>query len=265
MKRVESIVLKSLLLLAIVGLYLSNVQPQGARQPVQQVGEKTDGRTHNLPQEFVVCTGWHALCTASYDCRIKSDGTADCDCMRVNEPHVVLTSDIQDAAVKRLTRAKCTNKHPCDVDQAPVCEAIQNGQYEVSSVKYDWVSTYSYRGWCALLQVDIKACDPRLADYTGDRHWAVCDAAPCTENGNPFDPNRPLTCQCRVEDTPFLGTNGSCTGDNGGIMSSSPLEIWDFINNTYRIPIPGLEYVQGACAPLRSDLLPTGQSGYPFR
>ncbi|MBP1688412.1 MAG: hypothetical protein H6Q33_4555, partial [Deltaproteobacteria bacterium] len=29
-----------------------------------------------------------------------------------------------------------------------------------------------------------------------------------------------------------------------------------FQNNTYRIPIPGLEYVQGACAPVKSDPLP---------
>lgn len=264
MKSVESLVLTSLLFLAIVNLSLVNIPAQGLRQAVPQGGEKTDARTHNLPQEFVVCTGWHALCTASYDCRIRGDGTADCDCMRVNEPHIVATSAIRDTAVKRLTQAQCTNKHPCDVDQAPVCQAIQEGQYQVSGVKYDWVSTYSYRGWCDLLQVEIKACDPRLAGYIGDRHWAVCDAAPCTENANPFDPNRPLTCQCQVEDTPFLGTNGSCTGDNGGIMSSSPLWTWDFTQKTYRIPIPGLAYVQGACAPLRSDLLPVRQRDNPY-
>ena len=264
MKRVEGLLLKSLVFLAIANLNLVNVQAQAAPQPVEQVSEKTDGRTHNLPQAFVVCTGWHALCTASYDCRIKSDGTVDCDCMSVNESHVVETSAIQDTAVKRRTQAECTNKHPCDVDQAPVCKAIRYGQYEVDNVKYDWVSTFSYRGWCDLLQVEIKACDPRLADYIGDRHWAVCDAAPCTENANPFDPNRPLTCQCQILNTPFLGTNGSCTGDNGGIMSSSPLLTWDFTQKTYRIPIPGLEYVQGACAPLRSDLLPARQRDSPY-
>ena len=265
MKSIGSLVLKSLLFVAIVSLNLFNVQTQGARQPVAQVDEKTAGRTRNLPQEFVVCTGWHALCTASYDCRVKGDGTADCDCMRVNEPYIVETSNIQDTALKRLTQAECTNKHPCDVDQAPVCEAIQNGRYEVKNVKYDWVSTFSYRGWCDLLQVEIQPCDPRPSDYTGDRYWAVCDGAPCTENGNPLDPNRPLTCQCRVEDGPFLGTNGSCTGDNGGIMSSSPLWTWDFANNTYRIPIPGLEFVQGACAPLKSDPLSPRQSSNPYR
>ena len=265
MKRVECLVLKSLVFLAIANLSLVKVQAQAAPQPVEQVSEKTGGRTHNLPQEFVVCTGWHALCTASYDCRLKSDGTVDCDCMRVNETHIVETSAIQDTAVKRQTQAECTNKHPCDVDQAPVCKAIRYGQYEVGKVKYDWVSTFSYRGWCALLQVGIKACDPRPADYIGDRQWAVCDGAPCTENPNPLDPNRPLTCQCRAQDTPFLGTNGSCTGDSGGIMSSSPLWTWDFTNNTYRIPIPGLEYVQSACAPLKSDPLPPRQSGNPYR
>ena len=208
-----------------------------------------------VPQEFVVCTGWHALCTASTDCKMNGD-KANCDCLRVNETHIVATTEIQDTAVKRLTLAKCTNKHPCDVDQAPVCKAIKYGQYKVDNVKYDWVSTYSYRGWCSLLERELKPCDQHAIGYTGDLYWAVCDAAPCTENQNPSDPDRPLSCQCRVEDTPFVGTNGSCTGDNGGIMSSSPLGAWDFQNNTWRIPLPGYEYVQGACAPLESDPLP---------
>jgi hypothetical protein len=34
------------------------------------------------------------------------------------------------------------------------------------------------------------------------------------------------------------------------------LEAWDFQNNTYPFPMPGYEYVQGACAPLGSDPLP---------
>ena len=58
------------------------------------------------------------------------------------------------------------------------------------------------------------------------------------------------------KDTPFVGINDSCTGNNGGIMSSLPIEAWDFQNNTYTFPMPGYEYVQGACAPLKSDPLP---------
>jgi hypothetical protein len=181
---------------------------------------------------------------------------ADCDCLRVNETHIVATTEIQDTAVKRLTEVKCTNAHPCAVDQAPVCKSIKDGQYEVDHVKYEWVSTYSYRGWCGLLK-NVKACDLQEPGYSGDLYWAVCDAAPCTENQNPSDPDRPLSCQCRVvEETPFVGMNGSCTGDNGGIMSSMPLWAWDFQNNTYPFPMPGYEYVQGACAPLKSDPLP---------
>ena len=116
-------------------------------------------------------------------------------------------------------------------------------------------STIGYRRFltvagAALLERKPVACDQSEPGYSGNLYWAVCDGAPCTENPNPFDPERPLTCQCRVEEGPFVGINGSCTGDNGGIMSSSPLETWDFQTNTYRIPIPGLEYVQGACAPL---------------
>ena len=58
-----------------------------------------------------------------------------------------------------------------------------------------------------------------------------------------------------VRNVAFVGTNGSCTGDNGGIMSSFPLSAWDFRSNRYPIPVPGYEYVQGACAPLTSDPL----------
>jgi hypothetical protein len=261
MKRVESLVIKSLVFLATANLDFVIAQAQNAPQPVAQFGEKTNNSTHNFPnapQEFVVCTGWHALCSASYDCKMNGD-KADCDCLRVNEPHIVETASIQDTAVKHLTQAQCTTRHPCDADQAPVCKAIKYGQYEVDNVTYDWVSTFSYRGWCSLLQVKPKACDPSAAGYAGDLYWAVCDGAPCTENQNPSNLNKPLSCQCRVENariTPFLGTNGSCTGDNGGIMSSSPLWTWDFQNNRYRIPLPGIEYVQSACAPLESDPLP---------
>jgi len=223
-----------------------------------EVGEKRDGSRRNFidePQELVVCTGWHALCAASFDCQMNGD-MADCDCMRVNETHIVETAAIQDTAVKRQTQAKCTNKYPCDIDQAPVCKAIKNGKYKVNKVKYDWVSTYSYRGWCSLLNLKLIPCDQNAIGYTGDLYWAVCDGAPCTEKQNPSDPDRPLSCQCRVEDTPFVGINDSCTGDNGGIISSFPLWAWDFQNNTYTISMPGYEYVQGACAPLGSDPLP---------
>lgn len=255
MKRAGSLVLTSLVFLALAHITLVNAQAQNGPQRAAQGSENGNHSPHKFkdtPQEFVVCTGWHALCSASPDCRMNGD-MADCDCMRVNETHIVLTSDIQDPAVKRLTLAKCTNEDPCDVDQAPVCKAIKYGTYKVDRVKYDWVSTFSYRGWCSLLAPKPVPCDQEEDGYAGDLQWAVCDGAPCTENPDPFDPERPLTCQCRVEDGPFVGIGGSCTGDNGGIMSSSPLETWDFQANTYRIPIPGLEYVQGACAPVESD------------
>ena len=220
--------------------------------------ERTDNGTRisiEVPQEFVVCTGWHALCTNSTDCTIDGD-KAYCDCMRVNETHIVYTSEIQDTMVKNLTQAACTIEHPCDVDQAPVCSAIKCGQYEVDGVKYNWVSTYSYRGWCSLLMKDLIACDQNATGYIGDRYWAICDAAPCTENQNASSPEKPLICQCRINDISFVGMNGGCTGDNGGIMSSMPLWAWDLGNNTYTFPMPGYEYVQGACAALKSDPLP---------
>lgn len=209
----------------------------------------------NEPQLVVVCTGWHALCSASPDCRMNGD-RADCDCLRVNENHIVMTGEIQDPEVKLLTLAKCTAKHPCDVDEAPVCKAIRSGEYKVQDVKYKWVSTFSYRAWCSLSKVAFKPCDPQADDYNGDRYWAICDAAPCTETQNPSDPNKPLSCQCRVQEGAFIGMNGTCKGENGGIISSSPLWAWDFKNNTFSVPVPGMEYVGSACAELKSDPIP---------
>ncbi|HEY0919576.1 hypothetical protein [Devosia sp.] len=203
-------------------------------------------------QVFVVCTGWHALCSASQDCPVNGQ-RADCDCLRVNETHVVYTAEIQDPDARAATSAKCTRDHPCDVDEAPVCQVIRDGTYTVDGTPYQWVSTYSYRGWCSLLDVELRACDPSAPGYRGDSYWAICDAAPCTEIEDPADPNRPLRCQCRLADAPFVGANGSCTGDKGGIMSSFAVELWDFDRNTYRISMPGYDYVAAACAPLRSD------------
>jgi hypothetical protein len=139
MKRVGSLALKSLIFLAIASLNFVNAQPQKAPHAVMQVGEKTE-RIRDAPQDFIVCTGWHALCTASTDCIMNGD-EANCDCLMVNETHIVETTAIQDGVLKRRTQAKCTNEHPCDVDQAPVCKAIKYGQYKVDNVKYDWVST----------------------------------------------------------------------------------------------------------------------------
>mgnify|MGYP000890494309 FL=1 len=207
------------------------------------------------PEEAVVCTGWHALCSASFDCTMNGD-RADCDCMRVNEAHIVYTAEIKDLEVKRQTQTRCTREASCDVDEAPVCESIRNGQYTVDDVIYAWVSTYSYRGWCEILAQGFVPCDPGAPGYVGDLHWAVCDGAPCTENPNPSDPDRPLRCQCRLETSPFVGL-GTCSGENGGIFSSFSLSAWDFQNNTYTLDMPGYEYVRGACEPVGSDPRPS--------
>lgn len=210
------------------------------------------------PQLAVVCSGWHALCTASADCQVISSDRVDCACWRINETHIVVTSEIQDPVVRRMTQTRCTSRNTCDVDEAPVCGAIRDGRYEVHQVKYDWVSTYSYRGWCGFYRP--KACDTTQPDYDGDTRWAVCDAAPCTEIDDPADPERPLSCQCRVMEGPFVGTSGSCTGANGGIISAIAIEYWDFEKSDYTSPVPGYEYVRGACAPLKSDLWPPAPS-----
>ena len=98
---------------------------------VAGTGEKADpGDSHSAvaPQLGVACTGWHALCSGVTDCQLSSEGV-DCDCWRVNEPYIVMTSEIQDVKVKRMTEIRCTNRHPCYVDEAPVCGAINDGRY----------------------------------------------------------------------------------------------------------------------------------------
>ena len=38
------------------------------------VGNETDNGTYiDVPQDFVMCTGWHALCTDSNDCKMHGD------------------------------------------------------------------------------------------------------------------------------------------------------------------------------------------------
>ncbi len=209
--------------------------------------------TH-VPEDFVVCTGWHALCSASLDCKMNGE-KASCDCARVNETHIVATSEIQDLVAKRLTLLRCTTKHPCAVDEAPVCKTINSGRYEVDHVKYKFVSTYSYRGWCEILKQKFIKCDPQTPGYNGDQYWTICDAAPCREKTNSTNPNKPLSCQCRVNSEAFVGF-GSCSGVDGGIMSSFPLWAWDFQKNTYPFHMPGYEFVEGTCAPFKSDPFP---------
>lgn len=221
---------------------------------VAAAGEKDGAESRAVPDIVVTCTGWHALCTASTDCQRNGDRAA-CDCLRVNEPHIVMTDEIHDPVLRRMTQARCNSKHHCEVDEAPVCKVIRDGQYEVNGVKSKWVSTYSYRGWCGLYRA--KACNLDDEGYRGDRVWAICDAAPCTETVNPLDPNRPLTCDCRVvSEKSFVGTKDSCTGENGGIISAMELWAWDFEKNTFSLPVPGYEYVGPACAALKSDPYP---------
>lgn len=195
------------------------------------------------PQGSVVCTGWHALCSLATDCKMVSDTQANCNCWKVNEQHVVVTADITDQDARTATLAACTSATPCDVDEAPVCGIIKSGDYTVNEVKYKWISTYSYRGWCKNWKPKACAAGP----------WADCMTYPCTESTNPKDPDRPLVCQCKVNTTPFVGSNGRCKTKKGRVMSTINITLWDFQEKKFRPDMPGYEFVQGACAPIHSD------------
>src|SRR5512139_170472 len=90
-------------------------------------GSMVCGQEPAVPQETVVCTGWHALCSFATDCKVVSDTQANCNCWKVKEQYIVVAADISDAAVREATLTACTSAHPCDVDESPVCKAIQEG------------------------------------------------------------------------------------------------------------------------------------------
>lgn len=198
------------------------------------------------PQESVECSGWHALCSLATDCVYDPEppGQADCACWQVDEQHVVATSNIKNAAfggapIKEMTQRRCTTAHPCDLDEAPVCQAIKDLLED-----NQWISTYSYRGWCDNWQPVECNAGP----------WADCMTSPCTVMDPPADPNRPLSCQCTVNGGPFVGTNSTCDdNDPNTVMSTIERFTWDFKNNQFSFPWPGYEYVKGACAPVGSD------------
>jgi hypothetical protein len=200
------------------------------------------------PQFSVECTGWHALCSLATDCKMTSPQQADCACWQVQEQHIIVTTNIKDetfggAPIKEETQRRCTTVHPCAVDEAPVCQAIKDLLEDKQ-----WVSTYSYRGWCE--NWDPVKCEGKNAGL-----WADCMTSPCTVMEDPSDPNRPLSCQCTVNDGGFVGTNGTCDdGDQDTVMSTIPRLTWDFDNNEFSFSMPGYHaYVKGACAPVESD------------
>ena len=200
------------------------------------------------PQETVECSGWHAVCALATDCKLAAlatgpaPPTATCDCWKVTEQHMVMTSNIKNETfgnvqMKELTQAVCTNNHPCGLDEAPVCSAIK------AMVPNDhWVSTFSYRGWC-------KNWDPVKCEGL----WADCMTSACTESQKPKDPNRPLSCHCTLHASRFVGTNGRCSAQPSTVMSTIRIETWDFDNNTFAFSVAGDDYVKEACSPIKSD------------
>jgi hypothetical protein len=166
---------------------------------------------------------------------------ANCDCWKVTEQHLVMTSNIKDETfgfpIKAITQAYCKRSHPCGVDQAPVCKVIQ------AMVPNDkWVSTFSYRGWCQNWK-PVKCSGL----------WADCMTSACMESHKPKDKNRPLSCQCTTHNSRYVGSNGRCSMAPATVMSTIRIETWDFDNNTFTFEVPADEYVKEACAPITSD------------
>jgi len=205
--------------------------------------------TDDKPQETVECTGWHAVCALATGCQVVGQDTADCACWKVNERHVVVTIGIKDDTfggkqIMERTRSKCTTLHPCGLDEAPVCHAIKK-----LLPSRQWVSTFSYRGWC-------RNWDPVKCEGEKAGPWADCMTSACTESQDPQDRRRPLNCQCTVHNGPFVGTRGTCDGRPGTVMSTIQISFWDFDNDMFAsfAEMPGNEYVnKEACGRLTSD------------
>ncbi|MFN6134459.1 MAG: hypothetical protein ACK46L_16425 [Synechococcaceae cyanobacterium] len=193
---------------------------------------------------MVECRGAHALCKASIDCQRQGTSKALCPCWNVNEPHLVQTEKIQDELVRLETQRRCTKGSPCAIDEAPVCRVIREGRYRVDKVTYPGVSTFSYRGWCQTFRP--VSCEANSGP------WADCMAAPCTRNPN--NPDRPWTCQCRIQNDAFIGINGRCDSPAGQVMSTFERPLWNFNTGAFTVPLPGNDFVNiGACRFLRSD------------
>ncbi|MFN9623670.1 MAG: hypothetical protein ACK587_12705 [Cyanobacteriota bacterium] len=230
---------RAALLVALPAAVLMAAAP-GRSEPVAPAVSGTA-----VPQPSVECLGTHALCNATTDCRRTGPGTANCSCWRVKEPHVVQTDKIQDTKAREATRKRCTTATPCSVDEAPICRVIRAGTYTVDQVTFPAVSTFSYRGWCQTFR-PVK-CAGALAGP-----WADCMGAPCEVD--PKNPDRPLKCRCRVTTSDFVGIDGRCDSRQGEVMSTIPLNFWNFDAGTFAVPVPGNAFVnQGACRFPRSD------------
>jgi hypothetical protein len=185
------------------------------------------------PQQFVVCTGQHALCSFATHCELSADGThASCNCWDVNDTFIVNTAAILDASAKQATLAACTDAHPCATNEAPVCTAIASHQFMVNGVSPARVSAFSYVDFCKRFNPVSCSAGP----------WASCMTAACDVTNK--DPNKPLTCSCPVIKSPFIGVQGSCEQPRNTVMSTIPA--------TFNFSaLPGSAFVLEACQALR--------------
>jgi hypothetical protein len=74
MNRTGRLALISLVFLVMANFNSAHSQARMALQPAAQAEKRAgDGSRGKggAPQDFVVCTGWHALCSESLDCQMR--------------------------------------------------------------------------------------------------------------------------------------------------------------------------------------------------
>ena len=187
-------------------------------------------KCYSSPQARVECIGRHALCTFS---SCTQNGL--CDCWVVNSTFSVSTSEILNETIRIETQKVCTQDKPCNINTAPICNAIINNSYYINNTLSWAVSAFSWEAYCT--RADPVNCPTGL--------WAACMTASCIERDN--DPNLAL-CSCPVKLSPWIdfqypNKQSNCKYPNGVITSTVPA-------NFSMEVLPGASYALEACAAL---------------
>eukprot|EP01084_Bolivina_argentea_P102462 183555_1 len=136
------------------------------------------------PQPLVQCAGVHALCVFA---SCSSDGS--CRCKTYDSIYQIATAAIKNDTIKDKTLSYCTLESPCEINQAPICEAIINNEYYVNDKLSQVTSAYSWNSFCE------RAWPTQIWSQCNDGLWASCMMASCS-----YDPQTDFVlCECDVK------------------------------------------------------------------
>ncbi len=188
------------------------------------------------PSGWATCYGPYALCYYA-QCEPSAENgntVADCPCYEWFGTNHVLINAILSLDLYQETLAFCTeNPDLCNQpNQAPICEAINNGTYMEGAAL---VSTFSfYRSAQEPIGSTDCTSDPGL--------YAGCMTSPCFGESFPGPDNTTMIqCDCPTYDGPFQATKSNISCD------ISPL-VYSAAYNPYPPPSSPCDMVNG-CIP----------------